>query len=91
MKSKGAFILFILMTGLYFCYILFNNHGYLKVKALDERKLLLLEDNMKIEKEINDLSRRVNRMKSDRKYIEYIMRNEFNMVSEDETIIYMGK
>lgn len=91
MKSKGAFLFFIMMAGLYFCYILFNNHGYLKVQALEERTVLLLEDNVKIEKEINDLSRRVNRMKTDRKYIEYIMRNEFNMVSEDETIIYMGK
>ena len=91
MKFKGLFFIFIIFGTIYFCYILFNDHGYLRVKELEGKKQVMMKNNIKIKKNIENLSRKVSRMKDDPRYIEFIMRNEFNMVSGDETVIYMGE
>lgn len=61
------------------------------MSELDLKKNELVIQNEKLMDEITDLSRKVERMGSDKEYIEYVIRNEFNMVCEDEIVVYFRK
>lgn len=89
MKFKTFAIFFLVISFLYFCYIIFNDQGYLKVKELEASKKILEDKNHKIENQIENLSRKAVRLKNDPKYIEHIIRNEFNMVKEDEIVLFI--
>ncbi|MDY0360011.1 MAG: septum formation initiator family protein [Desulforegulaceae bacterium] len=89
MNFKTFSIFFLIISFVYFCYIIFNDQGYLKVKELEAARNTLEENNLKIENEIENLSRKVVRLKNDPKYIEHIIRNEFNMVKEDEIVLFI--
>ncbi|MCB9481490.1 MAG: septum formation initiator family protein [Desulfobacteraceae bacterium] len=89
MKFKTFSIFFLIISFVYFSYIIFNDQGYLKVKELESRKNSLEDNNQKIEGQIEDLSRKVVRLKNDPKYIEHVIRNEFNMVKEDEIVLFI--
>jgi cell division protein FtsB len=89
MNFKTFSIFFLIISFVYFCYIIFNDQGYLKVKELEAARNTLEENNLKIENEIENLSRKVVRLKNDPKYIEHVIRNEFNMVKEDEIVLFI--
>jgi cell division protein FtsB len=89
MNFKTFSIFFLIILFFYFSYIIFNDQGYLKVKELEAEKQLIENENQKIEEQIEDLSRKAVRLKNDPKYIEHVIRNEFNMVKEDEIILYI--
>lgn len=88
MKTKNILIIFFIFSALYFCYVIFNDQGYIKVKKLQSERAEALNKNKELESEIRDLSRKVERLRSDPEYLEYIIRNEFNLVKEDEIVIY---
>lgn len=88
MKTKNILIIFFIFSALYFCYLIFNNQGYIKVQELQAERSEALNKNKEIESEISDLSRKVERLRSDPEFLEYIIRNEFNLVKEDEIVIY---
>ncbi len=89
MKIKIFSLCILIFSVIYFCFIIFNSHGYIKVRELEKQKEINLAEHDRINGDIVNLSRKVLRMKKDRSYIEYIMKKEFNLVSDNEIIIYI--
>ncbi len=81
----------ILILAAYLGAILFGDNGLI---ALNRKKAQLEEiqaENRVIEKDNRALYRRVNRLKNDPAYLEYIIRQELSLVGEDEIVFKFEK
>ncbi|MDY0132565.1 MAG: septum formation initiator family protein [Desulforegulaceae bacterium] len=89
MNFKTFSIIFLIISFIYFCFIIFNDQGYLKVKELEAKKTSLVNESLEIENENEDLSRKIVRLQNDKNYIEHVIRNEFHMVKDDEIVLFI--
>lgn len=84
LKIGLAIGIFILVA--YFGVIIFGDNGLLDLNRKRERLHAIQAENKTIEKESINLYRRVNRLKNDPDYLEYIIRRELCVIGEDQII-----
>ena len=76
---------FILMAILAF--IIFGEDGFRNIAELKEKRDAIVEENEKIADSNRKIARIINRLTTDRQYVEHIARQELGMVREDEIVI----
>lgn len=81
----------ILILAAYLGAILFGDNGLIALNRKKARLEKIQAENRVIEKENRALYRRVNRLKNDPAYLEYIIRQELSLVGEDEIVFKFKK
>lgn len=79
--AAGIFIL-----AAYLGAILFGDNGLIELNQKKTRLKEIQAENQAIEKDNRALYRRVNRLKNDPAYLEYIIRRELSLINEDEIV-----
>ena len=79
--TAGLFIL-----AAYFMVIIFGDNGLIDLNRKKARLNKIQAENQAIEKENLRLYRRVNRLKNDPEFLEYIIRQELYLIGEDELV-----
>ena len=79
--AAGIFIL-----AAYFMVIIFGDNGLIDLNRKKTRLKEIQAENQAIEKENFRLYRRVNRLKNDPEFLEYIIRQELSLIGEDELV-----
>lgn len=75
-----------LMFSLLF-FMIFGEHGFIDLNALEAEKIQLNEKNDRLTQENFSLSVEIDRLKHDPHYIENVARQELGMVGENELIL----
>jgi len=81
----------ILILAAYLGAILFGDNGLIELNRKKARLEEIQAENRGIEKDNRALYRRVNRLKNDPAYLEYIIRQELSLVGEDEIVFKFEK
>ncbi|MFP4225823.1 MAG: FtsB family cell division protein [Desulfobacterales bacterium] len=81
----------ILILAAYLGAILFGDNGLIELNKKKARLEEIQAENQAIEKDNRALYRRVNRLKNDPAYLEYIIRQELSLIGEDEIVFKFKK
>jgi len=84
--AAGIFIL-----AAYLGAIIFGDNGLMELNRKKAQLEKIQAENQGIEKKNQALYRRVNRLKNDPVYLEYIIRRELSLVGEDEIVFKFKK
>ena len=93
MTTKQNVILSLIIVSL-FCLglvIIFSDHGFVDYNRLKKEMNGLIEKNASLTQENLFLSREIDRLKNDPKYVENVVRKELGMIGKDEVIINLKK
>jgi cell division protein FtsB len=74
------------IISLFFLIILGDN-GLIDLNRLKKQRNTLVEDNQRVQQEIQSLTIEIDRAKNDPEYIEAIARQELGMIGKDEVIL----
>ncbi len=85
MSKTIYFTVISVMTVLAFL-ILYGKNGFMDVHRLRLQEKAIISENNAINQANTVLERKVDRLKSDISYIEYIARHELGMVAKDELV-----
>jgi len=66
--------------------ILYGKNGYMDNQELNYREQVILNENMEISAGNRSLERKIERLRGDLSYIEYIARHELGMLGDDELV-----
>jgi len=91
--TKQNIILSLIILAL-FCLgliIIFSDYGFVDYSRLKKEKGRLIEKNASLTGENLFLSREIDRLKNDPKYVENVVRKELGMIGKDEVIIRLKK
>ncbi len=83
---KIGLLVGILLLVAYFGRIALGDHGWLELNRKKQRLETIEAANSAIEDENLRLYRRVNRLKNDPEYLEYIIRRELSVIGEDQIV-----
>ncbi len=93
MTTKQNIILSLIILAL-FCLgllIIFSDYGLVDYNQLKKERDGLIEKNASLTRENLSLSREIDRLKNDAKYVEKVVRKELGMIGKDEVIIKLKK
>jgi len=91
--TKQNIILSLIILAL-FCLgllIIFGDYGLVDYKRLKNERDGLIEKNAILTMENLSMSREIDRLKNDPKYVENVVRKELGMIGKDEVIIKLKK
>ena len=71
--------------------IIFSDHGLVDYSRLKKEVNGLIEKNASLTQENLFLSREIDRLKNDPKYVENVVRKELGMIGENEVIINLKR
>ncbi len=72
-------------------YVFFKQKGVMEYMELSEKYSRICEENRKLAKENAKLISIIEKLKTDRSYIEKIAREKYNMIKRDEILIKIEK
>lgn len=93
MTTKQNVILALIILSL-FCLslvIIFSDYGLIDYSRLKKERNGLIEKNASLTQENLFLSREIDKLKNDPKYLENVVRKELGMIGKDEVIINLKK
>ena len=93
MTTKQNIILSLIILAL-FCLgllIIFGDYGLVDYKQLKNERDGLIEKNASLTRKNLSLSREIDRLKNDPKYVENVVRKELGMIGKNEVIINLKK
>lgn len=76
----------LLFLGLIVAWLTFGDRGFIHLYRMEKERQIYLEKIRKLEEANQELLDQINRLRSDRNYIEKEARNELGLVREDELI-----
>lgn len=85
--EKTVLIICSAILVIFLIVIIFRDHGLVQLTVREEKMLKAKARNAEVKTENDKLLREINRLKSDRDYIESVARKELGMIKEDEIII----
>jgi cell division protein FtsB len=85
-KQSIILSLSILILVSLFFFVVFGEKGWIDLNIHKKEKLLLLEQNYRLEQKNLALSRTIDRLKNDLSFIESVARQELGMIGKDELI-----
>jgi len=90
-KNILKFSLFaLLFLGLVVAWLGFGERGFIHLYRMDRERQTYLEKINKLERENRELLDEIQRLRSDREYVENLGRREMGLVKEDELIYRFG-
>ncbi|RZB35230.1 MAG: cell division protein FtsB [Desulfobacteraceae bacterium Eth-SRB1] len=93
MTTKQNIILSLIILAL-FCLgllIIFSDYGFVDYSRLKKERAGLIEKNISLTRENLSMSREIDRLKNDPKYVENVVRKELGVIGKDEVIIKLKK
>jgi len=90
-KNILKFSLFaLLFLGLVVAWLGFGERGFIHLYRMDRERQTYLEKINKLERENRELLDEIQRLRSDREYVENLGRREMGLVKEDELMYRFG-
>jgi len=90
-KNILKFSLFaLLFLGLVVAWLGFGERGFIHLYRMDRERQAYLEKINKLERENRELLDEIQRLRSDREYVENLGRREMGLVKEDELMYRFG-
>ncbi len=83
-------LLALLFLGLVVAWLGFGERGFIHLYRMDRERQTYLEKINKLERENRELLDEIQRLRSDREYVENLGRREMGLVKEDELIYRFG-
>jgi cell division protein FtsB len=83
-------LLALLFLGLVVAWLGFGERGFIHLYRMDRERQAYLERINKLERENRDLLEEIQRLRSDRDYVENLGRREMGLVKEDELMYRFG-
>ena len=83
-------LLALLFLGLVVAWLGFGERGFIHLYRMDRERQTYLEKINKLEHENRELLDEIQRLRSDREYVENLGRRELGLVKEDEIIYRFG-
>jgi len=83
-------LLALLFLGLVLAWLGFGERGFIHLYRMDRERQTYLEKINKLERENRELLDEIQRLRSDREYVENLGRREMGLVKEDEIMYRFG-
>ncbi len=83
-------VLALLFIGLVVAWLGFGERGFIHLYRMDRERQTYLEKINKLERENRELLDEIQRLRSDREYVENLGRREMGLVKEDEIMYRFG-
>ena len=83
-------LLALLFLGLVVAWLGFGERGFIHLYRMDRERQTYLEKINKLERENRELLDEIQRLRSDREYVENLGRREMGLVKEDEIMYRFG-
>ena len=83
-------LLTLLFVGLVVAWLGFGERGFIHLYRMDRERQTYLEKINKLERENRELLDEIQRLRSDREYVENLGRREMGLVKEDELMYRFG-
>jgi cell division protein FtsB len=83
-------LLALLFLGLVVAWLGFGERGFIHLYRMDRERQAYLEKTNKLERENRELLDEIQRLRSDREYVENLGRREMGLVKEDELMYRLG-
>lgn len=93
MKGKGVLkfsLLALLFLGLVAAWLGFGERGFIHLYRMDRERQTYLDRINALERENRELLDEIQRLRSDREYVENLGRRELGLVKEDEVMYRFG-
>ena len=86
-KNTRVYFSLLVIFSIFMLFLtLFGDHGIIELKKLNKKHESILTDIAAVKKENTRLRIEIDRLKTDKRYIEELARKEFGMVKEDEIV-----
>jgi cell division protein FtsB len=92
--NKSLIIRFVVYSIIFFIiifYLIFKNKGVKEYFHIKKEYMDILNANKNMEKERKQLQTNIKKLKSDKKYIEKMAREKYNMIKNGEIVIKINK
>jgi cell division protein FtsB len=83
-------LLFLLFLGLVVAWLGFGERGFIHLYQMDQERQTYQEKINKLERENRELLDEIQRLRSDREYVENLGRRELGLLKEDELMYRFG-
>ena len=93
-SKKGLFrfsLIAVLLLALIIAWLAFGDRGFFHLYEMEKEKALYLEKISTLEKKNQELLEEINRLRTDKAYIESTARRELGLIKENETLYRFKK